>query len=68
MKYYFIDFNDKVCEETLVKLIIKKFHEIKKIDYLDVFSLHYHLNQNEVKMNLIKCDQKFIFLIGVHHH
>jgi hypothetical protein len=64
---YFIDFNSKVYGETLVELVIKKFHGTKKIDCLDVFPLHYHPNQNKVKANLIKCGQKFVSLIGVHY-
>jgi hypothetical protein len=44
MKCYFIDFDSKVCGETLVELIIKKFRGTKKIDYLNAFPLHYHPN------------------------
>ena len=63
----FIDFDDKVCEEISIEFVIEKFREIKRIDSLNVFSLHYHLNQNEVKTTLIECSRKFIFLMGVHH-
>jgi hypothetical protein len=68
MECCFIDFDGKVCGETPVELVIEKFRGTKKIDCLNAFPLHYHPNQNEVKANLIECGQKFISLMGVHHH
>jgi hypothetical protein len=68
IKCCFINFNSKVYEETLVELVIKKFYRTKKIDCLNTFPLYYYLNQNKMKTNLIKCSQKFVFLMGVHYH
>jgi len=67
LECYYVDFDSKASEETLIELIILKFRRIKRINSLNVFPLEYYLNKNEIKLYLIEYSRKFISLIGVYY-
>jgi len=67
LEYYYVDFDSKASEETLIELIILKFRGIKRINSLNAFPLEYYLNKNEIKLYLIEYSRKFISLIGVYY-
>ena len=64
---HYFNFNEKVFSKVLTKLNIIKFQESKSINLLNVFPLHYHASINKTKTKIIECDQKFVFLMNVHH-
>lgn len=67
LKCRYVDFDDKVFEETFIELVILKFRDTKRINSLDVFPFEYHSSKDEIKTNLVDCDRKFVFLMSVHH-
>lgn len=68
IKYYYLNFNDKVFEKTLVKLAIPKFYKTMKINSLNIFFINCYSSRNKILIYFIHCSQKFVSLISVHHY
>lgn len=72
MKYFhvegrYLDFDGKVLGEAVIHLSIDKFRGAKRIDTLEVFPLHCHLNEIDARAQLLKCGHRFLGLTGIHH-
>jgi len=61
----YVDFDGKVFGEVLIDIGILKFRGSKPINSLDVFSLLYHDNADQVRAELVKCGRKFSSLNSV---
>jgi hypothetical protein len=53
---HYLNFNGKVLSKVVIYLLIKKFYSAKQINTLKVFPLHCHLNESDVRVQLLKCD------------
>lgn len=67
LECHYVDFDCKEFGETSIEIAILKFLGTKMIDSLNAFPLEYHPNKIQVKVNLVKCGQKFVSLTGVYH-
>ena len=63
----YVDFDGKVFGEVLIDIGILKFRGSKPINSLDVFSLLYHDNADQVRAELVKCGRKFGSLNNIGH-
>ncbi|KAF8850015.1 P-loop containing nucleoside triphosphate hydrolase protein [Acephala macrosclerotiorum] len=63
----YVDFDEKVFNEVSIQTGILKFRGLKPIHSLDVFPLQYHENADQVRAELVECDQKFGSLKSVRH-
>jgi hypothetical protein len=67
MDCQFFDFDGKTFGKAPIELVIPKFRGTKRIDTLPAFPLKYHLDEKQVKSDLVECGRKFVRLIGTHH-
>ena len=63
----YLDFDGKVLGEAVIHLSIEKFRGAKRIDTLKAFPLHCHLNESDVREQLLKCSHRFLRLTGINH-
>ena len=68
MKCQYLNYNGQLFGEALVDLVIVKFHRRKHISTFKAFPLQYHSDKKGIKAHLTECSQKFIFMLGAHHH
>jgi hypothetical protein len=71
-KHYSIDcwyynFDGEAFGEDFITLAIPKFCGTKLINSLQAFPLQYHSDKSGVKVDLVKCGRKFVFLLGACH-
>jgi hypothetical protein len=62
MRYFsmncrYFNFDDIAFSKTFIKLVISKFCETQCINTLSAFPLKYHSDKEQVKSDLINCDQ-----------
>jgi hypothetical protein len=67
MDCQFFDFDCKTFGKASIELVIPKFRGPKRINTLPAFPLKYHLDEKQVKFDLVECGRKFVRLIGTHH-
>lgn len=67
MKCRYLNYDDQVFKKASINLIIVKFREKKRISTLNAFSLRYHSNEQEMKVELVECDRKFVFMLEAYH-
>jgi hypothetical protein len=63
----YVDFDKKIFSKVFIQIRILKFRGSKPINSLDVFFIRYYKNANQVKIELVKCDQKFGFLKSIRY-
>ncbi|KAF8540209.1 P-loop containing nucleoside triphosphate hydrolase protein [Trichophaea hybrida] len=63
----FSDFDGKTFGKASIELVIPKFRGTKRINTLPAFPLKYHLDEKQVKSDLVECGRKFVRLTGTHH-
>ena len=64
----FFDFDGKTFGKASIALVIPKFRGTKRINTLPAFPLKYHLDENQVKSDFVKCGRKFVRLIGTYYY
>lgn len=63
----YFDFDGIAFGRTSIELVIPKFRGVQRINTLPAFPLKYHLDEKQVKSDLVECGRKFVRLIGTHH-
>lgn len=63
----YMDYNGTAFGEVSTALGIRKFPGKKSIDSLEAFPLVFHRRHQEMKKYLLRCGQKFLSLMGIHH-
>ena len=66
IKCQYLDYNDQIFEDALFDLTILKFCKKRNISTLNAFPLQYHSDEKKPKDHLIKCDRKFVSILGTH--
>ncbi len=67
MKCRNLNYDDQIFGKASINLVIAKFREKRRINMLNAFSLRYYSNEQEMKVQLVECDRKFVFLLRAHH-
>lgn len=67
IKYYYLDYDDKVFRKAFINLTVVKFRERKRISTLKAFPLQYYSDKDHVKVELLKYGRKFIFLLDAYY-
>ena len=67
LKCRYLDYNGKSFGEAWTLLAIEEFRGVKRIDTLDVFPLHHHPQESELRSLLTQQGVMFVALMGVQH-
>jgi hypothetical protein len=57
-----------VFGEVSTNITILRFPRTKRINTLKAFPLKYHSNESGVRVDLLRCGQKFVSLRGAYHY